>query len=663
MSRRSVAIGFAASVALCFWCYLSDHVIRSGALVGDLMPVVVYGGLVAFVVCVVPLVRLGRPSLELHGRDLAIVVALFLAACGVPGRFVQCLPGSIMLPYHDARLRPGWRQERVLDYVPERILPDISVDQSRRLNGFVTGLAEGDHHIAFGDVPWAAWRRPLLFWVPLLLCLLAASLGLAAVFHRQWAHHEQLPYPISIFAHSLIEPSRAVYRSRLFWGGFLFVLLIELNNYACGWWPNVFIPVSLRFDFSGLAPLFPTLIKGKGMSLFYPRVLFPVVGLAYFLGSDICLSMVVGPIIYCFIAGVFQTYGVELRPGREMALSIELFLYSGGYFGILMMVFYTGRHFYWHVLARSLGRRTGETVPDYAVWGMRVVMIAVPGGVLLLALAGLNPFLGAAYLGLALMVFAVVSRIAAETGIFNIGTFVFPGVVLWGWLGETCLGPQRLVTMLVLSAVLMLGPRTAPLPLVAQAIKLVDLSGVDVGRFVKVTLALVVLCLAVALPVTLYWQYDRGTPSYGWPRVVATYPFENTVEAVHRLKAQGRFERAVGPRGLGRLADVSPSWSHVTAFLVAASLAITFGIGRLLFTHWPLHPVIFLFLGGYAAMHMTCSFFLGWLIKVGATKYGGARIYQRLKPLMIGLIAGAMLGKLVPMVVGTLRYLLLGKAA
>jgi len=385
------------------------------------------------------------------------------------------------------------------------------------------------------------------------------------------------------------------------------------------------------------------------------------VGLAYFLGSDICFSMVVGPIIYCFVAGIFQTYGVELRPGREMALSIELFLYSGGYFGILVMLLYTGRHFYWHVLGRSFGRDTGEPVPEYAVWGMRVAMAAGVGGVLLLGVAGLNPLLAGAYLGLALMVFVVVSRIVAETGIFNIGTFVFPGVVLWGWLGETCLGPQRLVTMLVLSAVLMLGPRTAPLPLVAQAIKLLDLSGVDVGRFAKVTLVLVAVCLVVALPVTLYWQYDRGTPSYGWPRTVATYPLENTVESIHRLKAQGRFERAVEPRGLSRLMDLSPSWSHVTAFMVAATLAIGFGVGRLLFTHWPLHPVVFLFLGGYAAMHMTFSFLLGWLIKVGATKYGGARTYQRLKPLMIGLIAGAMLGRLVPVVVGTVRYLVFGE--
>jgi len=667
MTRRSIFIGLLVTMGLASWCYVSDHVIRAGDLVGNLMPVAVFGALVAFLLFRQAASKgLGGREL-LSPRELVVALALFLCACAIPGRFTQCMPSSIMLPYHDLRLKPGWQQEQILELVPERMLPDISSDESRTLNGFITGLGTGDKHISFSDVPWSGWKRPLLFWVPLMVIFTLATAGMAIVFHRQWSQHEQLPYPISVFTHALVadddQNGGRLFRNRLFWIGCLVVFLIELNNYGCRWWPNILIPVTLRFDFSGIAPHLPTLMRGKGMTLLHPRILFPVVGLSYFLASDVCLSMVVGPFIYCTIAGIFAAYGVVLRPGREMALSLEGFFYSGGYFGILMMFIYTGRHYYWHVLRRSVCAKTEEEVPEYAIWGMRVFLccsVLVAG---MLWSLGLGLPLAIMYTFFALMVFAVVSRVMAETGAFMIGTFVFPGVLLWGFFGAVAIGPESMVTMFVLSTVLMLIPGRSPMPFLVQALKLVDMSEVSKARTARWGLAAIVLAFALAIPLAIYWQYDHGTPSYGWPRKAATYPFENTVEAIHKLKAQGLHEQAVKADSWTRLTSVKPSWNHVSAFVAAALLAIGFGVGRLFFRRWPFHPVIFVFLGGFAAMHMAFSFLIGWMIKSAATKYGGANLYQRLKPLMIGLIAGAMLGKFVPIVVGTVAYLIFGRAA
>ena len=666
MTHRSIIIGMLIVAALSLWCYFSDHVVRAGELVGNLMPAVLYGALVAVVLSAALLVHCTHAKRGLPKAELAAVLVLFLCACGIPGRFSQCMPSSIMLPHHDVRLRPGWRQENVVDLVPRVMLPDITRDESRVLNGFVTGLAEGDRHVRIRDVPWSGWTRTLAFWAPLMILITSATFGLAAVVHRQWSRHEQLPYPIAVFAHALIadddQNGGALFRNRLFWAGLLFVFLIELNNYACRWWPQTFIPVVLRFDFSPLAPRLPLLVRGKGMALLYPRVLFPVLGLAYFLASDICLSMTIGPWIYCLIAGVFAGYGIELRPGKEMALSIEGFLYSGGYFGILLMVLYTGRHYYRSVLRCSIGARQDDTVPGYAVWGMRLFIAGAGLATLQLIAVGLAWHLALMYVFFTVMVYVVVSRIIAETGAFIIGTFVFPGVLLWGFFGAPYLGPKAMVTTFVLSTVLCLIPGRAPMGFIVQALRLAEMTEVNLDKTVRWGLAAMLLSFSLAVPVAIYWQYDRGTPNYGWPRKAATYPFENTVEAIHKLKAQGRYEQATQARGLQRLGDLTPSAVHIAAFTAAAALAVVFGTGRLVFRRWPLHPVIFLFLGGSAAMHMAFSFFLGWLIKFSAAKYGGARLYQKLKPLMIGLIAGAMLGQFVPLVVGTVRYLVLGMA-
>ena len=175
LTGRSVVLGLLAALLLSATCYFNDCVIRAGAMVSSLMPVVAYGGLLVFVLLVNPLLRRLRPALALRGGETALVLAIFLMSCGVPGwGLVQLFPMTVIMPHHDSRVTPGWEQEKVLDLVPPRMLADVSGDESRALDGYVTGLAEGDRHIRLRDVPWQAWARPFRFWGPLAGSMLVA---------------------------------------------------------------------------------------------------------------------------------------------------------------------------------------------------------------------------------------------------------------------------------------------------------------------------------------------------------------------------------------------------------------------------------------------------------------------------------------------------------
>ena len=78
------------------------------------------------------------------------------------------------------------------------------------------------------------------------------------------------------------------------------------------------------------------------------------------------------------------------------------------------------------------------------------------------------------------------------------------------------------------------------------------------------------------------------------------------------------------------------------------------------FARWPIHPIVFVFLSGGQAMHMAFSFLAGWLVKSLVVRYGGGRLYERLKPLMVGIIAGALASGLVRMIVGLSYYAVIG---
>lgn len=661
MTPRTVILGMLGAVFLSGYCYFNDSVVRQGSLVSDLFPVFAYGGLVVFVLLVHPLLQRMKSVREWSKAEIAGLVSLLLIVCAIPSwGLVQCLPTSIMMPYHFLRQRPGWVKHQITSVAPKRMMPDVS-DTDGVLNSYISGMSVGDSHIAFSDVPWHAWIPALIFWTPLLITVALATLGLALVVHRQWVHHEQLPFPISQFAHSLLPENGQVghFKNHVFWIGFTFIFLIQINNYLFRWWPERLINIPTYLDFSSLGPYFTTLMDGQGDLLLQPRLIFSVIGLAYLISTDVSFSMAIGPVVYCLLMGWLMHFGIELRSGDHMSTKIEAFLFTGGYFGILLMVVYFGRHFYWKILKSSLSLRPeSDSMP---VWGMRLFLIGLAAFVAQLVLVGLDWRFALLYTGLAWMIFVVVSRTIAETGAFHIGTEIFPGAILLGFFGAASLGPQAVVIMFLVSVVVLVAPGWSPMPFMVQAFKLADMSQVDVSRLAKWAILLIVVSVAVAIPATLYVQYDQGAPSRGWPYMVSSFPFENLVKWQDRLASQGMLEMSRQAEGWDKLRLISPNWGCVTAFFVALGISLGIGFCRLRFTWWPLHPVIFVFLGGYQGKVMAGSFFSGWLLKSAVMRYGGAKLYNRLTPLIIGVIAGDVTSRFVPMLVGTIYYLATGQ--
>ena len=228
------------------------------------MPVAVYGLLILFVAAVNPL--LGR--LRLRGGELAVIIALTLAVCCVPSSgLMRLFDGILMIPHHRLKTTPGWQQQDVLSLVPPQMLADPSLAEDTALTGFMQGLGSDLAPIGLADVPWSAWRRAYLFWVPLLLSLWFSLLALSPMLHRQWSEHEHLPYPVSEFASSLM-PDRtgglpAMLRQRMFWAAAAIVFLIHFNNYLCRWQPDVFIPIQTSFSFAPLTRICGAWSRGR----------------------------------------------------------------------------------------------------------------------------------------------------------------------------------------------------------------------------------------------------------------------------------------------------------------------------------------------------------------------------------------------------------------
>ncbi|OGV63128.1 MAG: hypothetical protein A3K19_08345 [Lentisphaerae bacterium RIFOXYB12_FULL_65_16] len=673
MTWRAIILGLLCAAGIGGFCYFHDCVINapdSTRLVPNLMPCFIYGALLIGILVLIVWPRRRGWKWTFTKAELALITAMALVTCSVPFYgLVNCWPSALMLPHYLLRTTPGWSQEHVLDLVSPRLLANPECRNGDALTGYVTGMATGTGHIALSDVPWEAWTRPLLIWVPLALAITLATLGLAAVFHRQWMHHEQLPYPITSFAGSLLPDAdgKSIFTNRWFLAAAGAVTIIHMVNYLCLWWPQTMIPIRLRLDFSPLAAKFPLFIAGDGWSLFTPKIMFSVIGITYFFASDVALSLTLAPIVMCLVIGLLSDYGISVTKGFSMYNNTTVFMYTGGYFGVLLAVLYTGRHYYRNVLAASVGVRNvdKDATEPQAVWGMRLFLVGTTVFVILLMVAGLDWPMALIFTGIALMVLIVVSRTVAETGAFYIGTWILPCAMVWGLMGGRAVGPETLAVMVMASVVVLIGPGWSPMPFMVQSLHLADIAGAKVSKATVWCIVAVVLALAVALPATIYWQYDRGvmTASSGWARYSARLPFDKALEMKRTLEAQGVLAEAEQVRGLARFAHLTPKPAYLGAFLIMAALTLACAFCRLRFPWWPIHPIAFVFLNSHQAQMLYFSFFLGWMIKSAVTRYGGSRMYQQFKPVMVGLVAGEVLAGLIPLIVGLIYYLITGLRA
>lgn len=536
------------------------------------------------------------------------------------------------------------------------------------VDAYMTGLAKGDRPVRLADIPWQAWWRPLLFWGALVLALSATVTGLVLMVHRQWSANERLPYPTIEFARALLPDKGTglprLFRERWFWIALGIAFTIHMNNYACRWWPRLLLRIPLSFDLRPLLKVFPVYRAGIGARLFSPRLVFAAVGFAFLLPREAALSIGLAPWVYWLAVGVLAHYGVQMGGGVAFfSPHPQAFAFAGGYVGLFVILAYAGRRHYSSVLRRSLGLRSGDAATAAEVGGGRLLLGGALAFVLLLVAAGLEWWLAALYLGLTLVIYTVAARLVAEAGVIFLQAYWYAGDLLWGVCGACALGPDSILIMGILSSVLLISARECMMGFAIAAVRLADVPGGAPGRFATWAMTGVLLSLLVAVPVSLYLQYSLGAPRTGdryTTDFVPTAPYENDIALRMQLQAQGTLRDATRNTGSARLVSVRPDPACLTAFAVTFCGVLAMTLLRHRFPKWPVHPLLFTVLGTWQAISLAASFLAGFLIKSLAVRYGGGPGGGRVKPFMIGLVAGDFLAALAVFLIGALYYFITG---
>ncbi len=663
MTLRAVTLGIVAAVAIAALTYLNDWVYRLYWLVANHLPVSVYGAVLLVVLGLNPLLRRLQATWAFDRRELAVMVALALVGAGLGGAgLLRNFPTVLAAMLQRERTDVTWQRTAVLDYVPPAMLPEVTDEETFEptlgvLRGGLRSSAEP--HVSLRRVPWEPWHRTLAVWGPLILLTLGGMIALGLILHRQWSDHERLRYPIAEFATALIDTDRgrwpAVFRAGGFWIALAAVGAVHLVNGLAAWKPNM-VQVPMYLDLSAVGVRWPGLTQGVGAwDVLHPELYISAAAFVFFMRSEVGLSLGISAGLMMLVSAWLIGYGVDFA-GNQAAGGYREWLSFGAYVGFVGVILYTGRHHFALLARRAVGlARPSPEAPPASVWAMRAFVLCMVGLGGLLGWLSDSWLVGGVIVVLLVVQMVVVARISAEAGLFHIGLIWSPLAVLLGLLGATAAGPTGLLVAGLVGGALLMDPRETMLPFVVNSLRLCENVQAPVGRTTRWMAVALLLALPAGLGVTMWAMYNWGLSADNWSTAwVPGIVVDTVAREVDRMGQLGLLTQAVEAGDAGRLAAIAPEREFLLAAGLGLAGVLALGAARLRWTWWPLHPVLLVVAGTWAMQKLAASILLGWLVRTALVRLGGAHRLEQVRPAIIGLIVGDLLGALAWSAVGAL---------
>ncbi|MCK4276508.1 MAG: hypothetical protein KAX78_08340 [Phycisphaerae bacterium] len=670
MSFRAVVCGVLGALFIGCIGYINDSVLHLTFLVGNHFPISVFGLLILGTMLINPLLFKLRSSWRFRPAELAVIVTLMLASCSIPGSgLMRTFHLTLAMPTQFNLQSVGWRNYKVLSYVPPSMMPgEPAAEQVEYdpvvMENFLTNHPE-EALFDFTRVPWAKWIGPMKTWGPIIFLTSVGVICLSLMIHSQWARRERLRYPIADFAGALMErdPNSGfapIFRNKLFWVGLISIFAIRFVNGIQAWYPES-IKIPLEFDFtqpiSQKWPAFTRAGGGYGGALVLVRLFPTAVAFAFFLSSDVALSLGLSQWFFVFVTMALVSKGIQLD-SEAFSGGAGTWQLFGSYLGMGVLLLFIGRRYYWQLLKQALMFVRHPEVESSAAWACRGFILCVAGVTVSLTILGLAwPFALLTILMIMLM-FLVVARINAESGLFFVQPSWLPIGAMLGIFGAVAMGPKAIVIVALVSTILVIDPRECTMPFIINGLKISEMTGVKPSRVAWPTILVFALVLLVATPVILTNQYNSSEPrSDKWQfKEVPKLPFDASVREMTKLSLAHELEKSEQMTTYQRIGGMKLNPKFVIYAGSGLALVLLFSFLRLRFAWWPLHPIMFLVWGTWTISRFSHSFMLGWLIKTMVTKLGGGTKHRQVMALMIGVIAGDLLGGMVFMGYGAAYY-------
>jgi len=558
-----------------------------------------------------PLARLLTGS-GLRPGELATIYIMMIVACAIPswGFATNLIPLMAGLFYY-ATPENNWA---------ELIHPHLREWMVVKDPKAVWDLFEGAGREE--GVAWAIWTPPRLSWCFLAVTIYFVTLCILVVLRRQWVERERLLFPLATLPLELCQQDGKrllppLLRNPVTWLGFAVPFTIYTINGL-----NAYYNFISTINLTNNLPI----LRHSVILRLTPR--FEVIGLGFLLSLDVSLGVWFFALLANFQTGIQRLLGFSIGPMQPYsppAPPSVAHIAMGALCFLVFSSFWSSRDHLKNVL-----RKAFKGAPDIddsdELLSYRTAVFGIIGGTAFslfwLYQAGLNFPNAIVFLLCCLVAFVGLARIISQTGMaYGVAPVAAP-VLTVNALGTPTLGPSGL-TALGLSFAWSADIRTFVMASAATGLKIAEVTRLEFRRlFWAILLAIIATLVGASWAiVALAYKYG-GINLGGWG-------FSGLVNYTGRWIAHNMANPEpihVWHLGFGGLGIVLMG-------------ALTWVKNR--FIGFPIHPIGLTLGLTYPISQIWFSVFLAWLIKVFVLKYGGARLYMKIRPFFLGMVLGA----------------------
>ena len=628
---RSVGLGLLLAVGIACVSPYNDYVVNNSYLIGSYFPPVVTLAVFAFVLLVNGPLHKFAPRWALSSPELAVVMAMGLLACSIPGQ-------GLMRMFVPMPVAPFYFTDKA-DYhelLQKMHLPRWLFAVSDPANGngdraytaFYSRLTPGEH------IPWRTWLPPLVGWGTFAAAFLATLFALACVLRYQWTTNERLAFPIAQLQGMLIappKPGRAfneLFSSRAFWIGCGLIFVLQSTAVLNLYFPSVVPEIPLSYDLTtrfAEQPWTDLPVWIKTGTLY-----FTLLGLSYFTPTRVSFSLWSTAVGVALLRWAFDP---SLSRLAESGLQDQQL---GAAFAVVAGVLWVGRQ-HWAVLVRSLigRRRPGDAQGVFLTYRVASIALLVGVGVMFawLCVVGMTPWLAAACVLMIVMAHVLTARVVAETG-FAFVRVPVPFDSMLKAMPANWLTPRDAFLYGSMHYGYMQAARESELVFAMHGLNVINDAAETQPPHrgaAAVLIGTLVVTFVACVMASLWCYYNYATPLWADntgllnPVSLSTWPKMYLVE----------FPTAVG-KGV-HTAKINDVWTQVA---IGIGVAVVLQALSWRFASWPLLPVGYLMCGSGYVHYAWLSLLLGWGFKVLILRFGGAKLFNDLKPFFVGLIFG-----------------------
>jgi len=466
----------------------------------------------------------------------------------------------------------------------------------------------------------AAWTGPSLWWCAFILALGLVMVGLNILVRKQWTEREKLGFPIVQLPLAMTRDggSGSFFGDRMLWLGILAGAGLDIWNGLHVFYPVIPL-IDVRHDGQHFIDTWPWGAPWDALGRMWLPLYPFITAFGFMLPLDLCFAM-----WFFYLVRKFQQVGARAWPIPYFPLLPYLNEQStGAWMALFVYAMWNGRRYFRDLAISAIqGKASGEVDPRdplsqrgaYAAIGVGMAFI-----VYFCLKAGMTLSCIIPYFAFTFMLFLAITRMRAELGppAHEMAGGMNAAQVLVNVAGTRAVGPRNLTIFPLFWWFQGRGYRSTPMPHQLEGFKMAEVARMDPRR----------LGLAMAI------AFGLGGLSSFWAAIHQTYIHGNSPLIGHNW---GQWDLLAAWRGN----DLPPNYQGI-AFIVVGFLA-TLGMGalRIRFTWWPFHPAGYALGMNFGVEYFWTCLVIAFAIKWLVLRYGGYKLYQRLLPLMYGIIIG-----------------------